>query len=85
MSKTIFDAIASVVHDEDFRPNGEPVPTSAPPGTQEKLRVLAERVRLGMRLWHEGDGTCEGSIGHEAKLKSSRLRGPQTPEQPEVA
>jgi hypothetical protein len=29
--------------------------TQAIPGTKEKLRVLAERVRSGLPLWHERD------------------------------
>jgi hypothetical protein len=29
--------------------------THAIPGTDEKLRVLAERVREGLPLWHERD------------------------------
>jgi len=29
--------------------------THAMPGTDEKLKVLAERVRAGLPLWHSGD------------------------------
>jgi hypothetical protein len=29
--------------------------TRAIPGTDEKLKVLAERVRAGLPLWHEQD------------------------------
>jgi hypothetical protein len=29
--------------------------TQAIPGTREKLKVLAERVRSGLPLWHERD------------------------------
>lgn len=29
--------------------------TRAIPGTDEKLRVLAERVQAGLPLWHESD------------------------------
>ena len=31
--------------------------TSAMPGTDEKLKVLAERVRAGLPLWHGQDRT----------------------------
>jgi hypothetical protein len=31
--------------------------TRAMPGTDEKLEVLAERVRSGLPLWHGGDRT----------------------------
>jgi hypothetical protein len=30
-------------------------PTGALPGTAEKLDVLAERLRLGLPLWHPED------------------------------
>jgi len=45
----------------DFEPTSEPqiadefAPTSALPGSEDKLRVLAERVRLGLPLWHNED------------------------------
>jgi hypothetical protein len=29
--------------------------TEALPGSKEKLAVLAERVRLGLPLWHDAD------------------------------
>ena len=32
-----------------------PSPTNALPGSPEKVRVLAERVRLGVALWHPLD------------------------------
>lgn len=43
----------------DFEPDevegGEYTPTSAMPGTGEKLDVLAERVQRGLPLWHNHD------------------------------
>ena len=30
-------------------------PTQAPPGSAEKVEVLAERARLGLSLWHPRD------------------------------
>lgn len=43
----------------DFEPVGREVerlnPTGAMPGTVEKLEVLAERLRLGLPLWHPHD------------------------------
>lgn len=43
----------------DFEPGestAQPVrPTGAMPGTMEKLDVLAERLRLGLTLWHPRD------------------------------
>ena len=57
MSRSVLDAIRE--GDWDFEP--EKVErnrfdaTKAIPGTREKLRVLAERARAGLPLWHEGD------------------------------
>jgi len=31
--------------------------TSAFPGTEEKVAVMAARVRAGLPLWHQGDRT----------------------------
>jgi hypothetical protein len=45
--------------DWNFEPTGQqPVnvkATAALPGTAEKLDVLAERLKLGLPLWHEDD------------------------------
>lgn len=35
------------------------VPTSAIPGSMEKVAALAERARLGQSLWHPLDATYE--------------------------
>jgi hypothetical protein len=34
-------------------------PTSAPPGSPEKVEVLAERARLGLSLWHPHDAPMD--------------------------
>ena len=34
-------------------------PTAALPGTEEKVRVLEERARLGQALWHPLDAKIE--------------------------
>jgi len=55
--KNVLDAIREgdwffepeVIEPDHFRP------TSAIPGTQEKLAILAERARSGLPLWHEAD------------------------------
>jgi hypothetical protein len=43
----------------DFEPEevgaGDYTPTAAMPGTVEKLEVLADRVRMGLPLWHNRD------------------------------
>ena len=36
-----------------------PEPTDALPGTQEKVRVLEERARLGQQLWHPLDAKLD--------------------------
>ncbi|QEL14008.1 hypothetical protein [Limnoglobus roseus] len=36
------------------------IPTTAAPGTQEKLDVLAMRAKLKQALWHPLDATYEG-------------------------
>lgn len=57
MTKSILDAIR--IGDWDFEPG--PVEenqfsaTSALPGTEEKLQVLAERLQQGLPLWHPSD------------------------------
>lgn len=55
--RTVFDAIQECGHDEDFVPQRTPdfKPTDAPAGSLAKLKVLAERVRRGVPLWHEDD------------------------------
>jgi len=55
--RNVFDAILECGHDEDFVPEetDEFRPTEAPAGSQEKLEILAERVRRGLPLWHPSD------------------------------
>lgn len=55
----VFDALTRDGHDEDFVENTDGwVPTVALPGSQAKVRVLAERVRRGHPLWHPQDCTA---------------------------
>lgn len=57
MSKSVLDAIRE--GDWTFEPErvrcDQFDPTQAIPGTTEKLRVLAARVRAGLPLWHDND------------------------------
>ena len=57
MTKSVLDAIKEGIW--DFEPeevDGEYYDaTHAIPGTREKPRVLAERARVGLPLWHEQD------------------------------
>lgn len=64
MSQSVLEAIKSGAW--DFEP--EPVqsdafpPTQALPGSEQKLNVLAERLRLGLPLWHPADRRYVGQI-----------------------
>jgi hypothetical protein len=57
MYRNVLDAIRD--GDWFFEPeNVDPTryqATSAIPGTDEKLNILAERARAGLPLWHESD------------------------------
>ena len=57
MTKSVLDAIRE--GNWNFEPEAVDKQsfdaTHAIPGTNEKLRVLAERVRAGLPLWHEQD------------------------------
>ena len=59
MAKSVLEAIKQGVWDfepeaiEEKRFNA----TRAMPGTDEKLEILAERVRSGLPLWHGSDRT----------------------------
>lgn len=57
MPKSVLDAIASGVW--NFEPEKisthEFPSTEALPGTESKLEVLSERLRLGLPLWHPND------------------------------
>ena len=59
MSRSLLEAIKQ--GDFNFEPpatnhrEGEMPATAALPGTAEKLDVLAERMRLGLPLWHPSD------------------------------
>jgi hypothetical protein len=55
--RNVFEAILEFGHDEDFSPadSEEFVPTEAPAGSPEKLEVMAERIAMGLPLWHPED------------------------------
>jgi hypothetical protein len=57
VTKSVLDAIREGNWDfepDDVNEQGFSA-TRAIPGTREKLRVLAERVREGLPLWHDRD------------------------------
>lgn len=55
--QNVFEAILKYGHDEDFVPRKDEQfqPTTAPAGSEEKLEILAKRIRDGHPLWHEED------------------------------
>lgn len=57
MSRSVLEAIKQ--GDWDFEPSSQQVvnlkATAAMPGTNEKLDVLADRLRQGLPLWHPSD------------------------------
>lgn len=55
-------AIQVCGHDEDYRPKRDAIPTKARPGSDEKIAVLAERVAMGMPLFHEDDETVLAKV-----------------------
>ena len=64
MRQSVLDAIKS--GDWNFDPEKSQVKddfdsTSALPGTEQKLEVLAERIQSGLPLWHPQDRLTYGS------------------------
>lgn len=52
----------------DYEPTGGE-PTTAQPGSEEKIQVLAARVERGEPLWVDGDATCTGRPMRPAELR----------------
>lgn len=58
MPQSVLDAIRMGVWDYEPETRVEPEDydsTQALPGTDEKLGVLAERLKMGLPLWHPSD------------------------------
>jgi hypothetical protein len=53
----IYQEILAKGHDEDFEPRRRGTPTTAKPGSVEKLAVLRDRVDRGEPLFVPGDET----------------------------
>jgi hypothetical protein len=73
--QTVFEAILSRGHDEDFEGRITPdfVPTSTLPGSSAKVEVLRRRVELGQPLWHRDDRASYDGIGIGGKVPVTRL------------
>jgi hypothetical protein len=54
---SVLEAIKMGIWDfePEFMETGEYTPTSAMPGSNSKVEVLAERVQKGLPLWHGHD------------------------------
>jgi hypothetical protein len=55
-------------------PKGEWLPTSAPPGSPEKVEVLRERLGLGQPLFHPNDA----AEGYQLRDRARRPVSPET-------
>ena len=57
VSKSVLDAIQSGQWDYEPEPEAEHrfSPTEALPGSDEKLKILADRIKQGLPLWHPSD------------------------------
>jgi len=65
----IFDQISDFGDDGDFDPTPGEEPTGAVPGSSEKVKAMAARVRAGQELWHAGDRRdYEGLSGSAEKF-----------------
>jgi hypothetical protein len=55
--RNVFETILAHGHDEQFAPveTEEFVPTDAPAGSRAKIDKLAERIQMGLPLWHPED------------------------------
>jgi hypothetical protein len=56
-ARNVFETILKFGHDEDFEPHvGKNFsPTDAPAGSTAKIDALAERIQMGLPLWHPED------------------------------
>jgi hypothetical protein len=58
---TIFEALARYGEEGNFKPVATPaakknfIPTDAPPGSEEKIDILRQRLEKGLPLWHKRD------------------------------
>ncbi|MGD0900548.1 MAG: hypothetical protein ABR915_22170 [Thermoguttaceae bacterium] len=76
MPKSILDAIKEGFW--DFEPRAMDFnqfdPSDAMPGTDEKIRTLAERIRRGVPLWHASDRSdIEAPAPARLRSRSRRL------------
>jgi hypothetical protein len=55
--RNVFETILQYGHDEGFAPveNDEFVPTDAPAGSRAKIDAMAQRIQMGLPMWHPED------------------------------
>ena len=80
MRKSVLEAIEA--GDWNFEPKHSGTldfsSTDAEPGSSEKLEILAERIRLGLPLWHPEDRHAEETTwleGLQSRLLDRRVDG----------
>ena len=71
--RNVFDWIVLHETSDGFKPRPASQPTTARPGTAEKIAVLAARLEAGEELWHADDATLDGAVG--ALRPRYKLRG----------
>lgn len=64
----LFAYVEAFSHDEGFEPKTSPQPTSFPPGSREKVNVLAQRVLDNEQLWHEDDVVVDLEVSRLMEL-----------------
>lgn len=57
-------------HDHYFEPGKQPNSTGANPGSEEKIRIIAERMRRGEELFHDGDNYTAATIQEQDRTAS---------------
>jgi hypothetical protein len=55
--RNVFETILQYGHDENFAPveTDEFIPTDAPAGSRAKIDEMAQRIQMGLPLWHPED------------------------------
>jgi hypothetical protein len=55
--RNVFETILQYGHDVSFAPveNEEFVPTDAPAGSRAKIDAMAQRIQMGLPMWHPED------------------------------
>ena len=63
--QAVTNVFQAIVHGiDDFEPTRRPghQPTTAEPGTKQKMDVMRERLEMGVPIWHKDDPVYEHSM-----------------------